>query len=486
MDPLEILRQRLEELRSQINTKRSRATEILGMKTEDLNDALMTEASNLRKELAADQARAAEIEGQIKDEETEAGRREARKAAQVDTGTVPTPEARGVGGAKVAREERTYSRDKTARGETSFFADAYRAQFMGDQAAAQRLARHGQEQAVEGEGVSARATTTGSFAGLVPPQYLVDLYAPIQRNGSPMANLLDSLPLPPTGMTVSIPRATTGAAVASQATENSALQNTDEVWADLSVPVRTIGGQQDVSRQSLERGTPGIDLIVFRDLAAAYYAELDRQIIAGSGASGQMLGITQTVGIFQAAAYTAAATAATFYKKTAGVLAAVAGAGTEIVPSFWLMNPRRWYWLSSEVDSQGRPLVVPLAGGAMNAMAANTYPGGTSADGGQEPPRPVGIYHGLPVYTDANVPTSVGTGPEDLVIAGDVTKGYLWEDNNGVPRQLKFEQTLGQNLTVKLVLFNYAAFTAGRYPAAFGVAGGNAGTAGFGQVAPAF
>ncbi|MFI2650198.1 phage major capsid protein [Micromonospora fulviviridis] len=485
MDPLEILRKRLEELRSQINTKRSRATEILGMKTEDLTDALMTEASNLRKELAADQSRAADIEAQIKDEEAEAARREARQAAQVEHGSVPTPEARGVGGARVTKEERTYTRDKTARGETSFFADAYRSQFMGDQAAAQRLARHGQEQAVEGEDVSARATTTGSFAGLVPPQYLVDLYAPIQRNGAPMANLLDSLPLPPTGMTVSIPRATTGAAVAAQATENSALQNTDEVWADLQVPVRTIGGQQDVSRQSLERGTPGIDLIVFRDLAAAYYAELDRQIIAGSGASGQMLGITQTVGIYQASAYTAAATAQTFYVKGAGVLAAVAGAGTEIVPKFWLMHPRRWYWLTAQVDSQGRPLATPLATGPGNAMAVNTYPGGTSADGGQQPPMPVGIYHGLPVYLDANVPTSVGTGPEDLAIAGDPSKGYLWEDNNGVPRQLKFEQTLGQNLTVKLVLFNYAAFTAGRYPAAFGVAGGNSG-AGFGQVAPTF
>ncbi|MFG3418739.1 phage major capsid protein [Micromonospora sp. NPDC048063] len=485
MDPLEILRQRLDELCTQIDTTRSRATQILGMPQDQLTDELRTEASNLRSQLVTLHTRRGELEGQIREEEAEASRRSARQAAQVEHGSVPTPEARGVGGARVTREERTYTREKTARGESSFFADAYRAQFMGDQAAAQRLGRHSTEQAVEGEGVQERATTTGSFAGLVPPQYLVDLYAPVQRNGAPLANLLDSLPLPPTGMTVSIPRATTGAAAASQATENSALQNTDEVWADLQVPVRTIGGQQDVSRQSLERGTPGIDLIVFRDLAAAYYSELDRQIIAGSGASGQMLGITNTVGISQASAYTAAATAQTFYTKTAGVLAAVAGAGTEIVPEFWLMHPRRWYWLTAQVDSQGRPLAVPLANGPGNALAVNTYPGGTSADNGQQPPRPVGIYHGLPVYLDANVPTSVGTGPEDQVIAGDPSKGYLWEDNGGVPRQLKFEQTLGQNLTIKLVLFNYAAFTAGRYPAAFGVAGGNSG-AGFGQVAPTF
>jgi HK97 family phage major capsid protein len=102
------------------------------------------------------------------------------------------------------------------------------------------------------------------------------------------------LPLPDQGMTLIIPRGTTGAAVASQATENSALQNTDEVWGNLTVPVATIGGQQDVSRQSLERGTPGIDQLVYMDLAGAYHAELDRQVIAGSGASGQMLGMLNT------------------------------------------------------------------------------------------------------------------------------------------------------------------------------------------------
>ena len=42
----------------------------------------------------------------------------------------------------------------------------------------------------------------------------------------------------------------------------------------------------------------------------------------------------------------------------------------------------------------------------------------------------------------------------------------LWEDGDGMPRQLKFEETLAGNLTVKLVAFGYSAFTAGRYPKA--------------------
>ena len=62
----------------------------------------------------------------------------------------------------------------------------------------------------------------------------------------------------------------------------------------------------------------------------------------------------------------------------------------------------------------------------------------------------------------------------------------LWEDGDGMPRELRFEQTLGNQLTTKLVVYGYAAFTAGRYPTAVGVVGGNAGTAGFGLVAPTF
>ncbi|MFZ8528442.1 hypothetical protein ACO1NJ_14055, partial [Staphylococcus aureus] len=84
-----------------------------------------------------------------------------------------------------------------------------------------------------------------------------------------------------------------------------------------------------------------------------------------------------------------------------------------------------------------------------------------------------------------NLPTSVGTGPEDQVIVARLEDLLLWEENGGVPRELRFEQTLGNQLTVKLVAYGYAAFTAGRYPLATALIGGNAG-AGNGLIAPTF
>lgn len=398
-------------------------------------------------------------------------------------------QTRQTGGARVGQEARTYSQDRSRRGEASFFVDAFNAQ-QGDMQARDRLQRHAQEVVVEGEtGGQTRAVSTGGLGGLVVPQYLVSLAARVIRTGRPLANAVTRLPLPEQGMSLIIPRSTTGAAVASQATENSALQNTDEVWANLTVPVATIGGQQDVSRQSLERGTPGIDEIVYLDLSAAYHAELDRQVAAGTGASGQMLGILNTAGVASATAFGAALTGALLNTKMAGAIAAVAGAGVGVNPQLIVMHPRRWGFLTSLSDTSGRPLVVPSAGNGGNSLAQVLEVGGYG--GGDVPDEfraltVVGTMHGLPVITDANIPTNVGTNVEDVVAVIDPAQHLLWEDGDGMPRRLRFEQTLGQNLTVKLVAYGYAAFTAGRYPQATAKIGGLDTGAGNGLIAPTF
>jgi len=376
-------------------------------------------------------------------------------------------------------EPRTYTAHTAAR-DVSFFADAYsymeRKNSTG--ASAQRLERHAREVEVHGE-MSERATSTGSFAGLVVPQYLVDQAAAVARAGRPFANTLNSLQIPEQGMTFQIPRGTTGASAAIQATENSSVSSTDEVWANVTVNVATVAGQQDVSRQSIERGTPGIDSLIYMDLAGAYGVGVDQQVLSGSGSSGQVLGVLNTSGVNQATAFGAAATPTTFYTKVAGQVNAVETTRF-MAPTAIAMHPRRWNWLVSQVDSQGRPLVVPNMNGAYNALGITEPPQDTAKS------TPVGWFQGLPVISDASIPTAVGTGPEDQVIVYRREDLLLWEDGDGMPKELRFEQTLGNQLTVKLVVYGYIAFTAGRYPTAVGIVGGNAGSAGFGLVAPTF
>lgn len=416
----------------------------------------------------------------LREAEEAQARSDAADAAAVEHAETNRPAERAA--TTVTREERTYTRHADARGERSFFVDAFRATQMGDVSARSRLERHMREVEVEREARAAtqsyeqRATTTGSFAGLVVPQYLVEQAALIARAGRPTANLCTGLELPEQGTQFQIPRGTTGAAVAPQNGENTNVQNTDEVWANLQVTVATIAGQQDVSRQSLERGTPGIDSLVYMDLAGAYAAELDRQVINGSGASGEMLGILQTSGITAAAAFGAAPSAANVWTKMAGAVNGVE-TGRFLPPDVTIMNPRRWNWLVSLLDSQNRPLVVPDSNGAFNALGR--YPDPSYG-------RVVGTFQSLPVVTDANSPTTLGSNSEDAVIVARSSDLLLWEDGDGMPTQLRFEQTLGGQLTVKLVVYGYAAFTAGRYPKAVSKFGGADSTAGQGLIAPTF
>lgn len=392
-----------------------------------------------------------------------------------------------VGGAKVKAEERTYTASKAATGSASFFRDAFFSR-SGDLAATERLNRHSREVSVEGEALEARAVASTGFAGLVVPQYLVDLAAEALRAGRPFANACTKLPMPAEGTSFIVPRGTTAATAAIQATENAAMSNTDEVWGNVTVPVATIAGQQQVSRQSIERGTPGLDALIYLDLAGAYQSALDTQLWSGSGSSGQVLGVQNTSSINAATAFGAAPSGVNFTSKLAGQIAAVAGAGAQVSPKAIFMHPRRWGFLTSLVDGQNRPLVQPVANGPFNVTGINLNPGSYGVDDATATNgyNVVGYLQGLPVITDANMPTAVGTNSEDLVFVVDTRQMLLWEQGDGMPQMLRFEQTLGNQLTVLLAVYGYAAFTAGRYPGGVGKIGGLDTVATQGLVNPTF
>lgn len=364
--------------------------------------------------------------------------------------------------------EITYRADKNE----SFFADMFRMRHMGDQSAASRLQRHAQEMDVvhRDRGIQLRDVGTSAFDGLTVPQYLIDLYAPLARAGRPYANSVRSLPLPATGMTVEISRITTGTAAAVQASENAAVQETNIDDTKLTVNVRTYAGQQDVSRQALERSEM-VDMIVYADLVADYHTKLDSGIINDDGTSGTHLGVRRTSGI-NAVTYTdASPTVPEAWPKFADALQQV-NSNLYLPATAWLMHPRRWGWLTAALDSSNRPLIVPSASVPTNAMGT-----GLAAEYGQV----VGQIMGVPVITDANLPSTLGTGTnEDLILAYRAFEHILWEEGDGMPRRLRFEETNGGNLSVKMVVYGYSAFTAGRQPAATSTVGGT------GLVTPSF
>jgi HK97 family phage major capsid protein len=381
---------------------------------------------------------------------------------------------------RVGQEPRTYTRETAASG-LSFFRDAF-GHAQGDIDARERLERHAREVKVEGE-MSARAVASGTFGGLIVPQYLIEMAALKLRAGRGVANIVSRHQLPAQGMNLVIPRGTTGASTDVQASENSGVSATDEVWQDLTVPVRTIAGQADVSRQALERGD-GVDELMYLDLTRSYAASLGSQLIGGSGAAGQVLGILNTGGIGAATAFGAAVTTTNLNSKIAGAEAAIWSGGMGLAPDVLVMHPRRWGWLIGQVDANGRPIVVANTNGPQNAFGVGGFGGDALADA---PVQFVGIHSsGVPVMVDLNIGTANGTLNEDVILALDSDELHLWEDGDGMPKQLRFEQTTGGSLTTKLVVYNYVAFTAGRYPQAVAKVGGIDTVAGNGLIAPVF
>ena len=332
-------------------------------------------------------------------------------------------------------------------GDHSFIADAWSSR-QGDYKAQERLNNHQEHEA--------RDIGTGAFTGLVVPQYLIDEYAPIARAGAAVYNAIPKKPLPAYGMKVEVSRITTGSAAAEQASQNSAVQETNIDDTLLTVNVDTIAGQQDVSRQALERGgQPGFSLenIVFQDLVAAYYSKLDSLMLEGSGSSGQPLGIRNVSGQNTVTYTDASPTVAEAFPKLADAVQKV-NANRFAPATAIIMHPRRWGFFTAGVDGNSRPLVLPAGNNPDNAIGV-----GEAAKYGNV----VGNLLGLPVITDANVTTSDGGGnDQDQIYVVKADDHILFEDNLF---QLKFEETNAGSLTTKMVVYGYTAFASGRYPA---------------------
>lgn len=460
MSLIELMRNRIAELDA-TRQERQAALDAINEAAEARGDGALTEEESEQLASVLEELRSINEDRKAAQARLDALEEEARNRAEADAN------ARRIVGESHTRvvddsNERTYTRGAERRG-VSFLRDlVLRAN---DPRADERIRQHMRE--VDADGVEVRDVGTGAFAGLVVPQYLTDLVAPVRRAGRPTADIANSHELPPDGMTVNISRITTGTSAAIQATENAGVSETDADDTLLTVNVRTIAGQQDVSRQAIERGT-GIDAVVIEDLVRAYNTNLDSGILNDDGTSGTHLGIRNVSGNVAVTYTDTNPTAAELYPKLADLIQQVQ-TGVFMGVSHFIMHPRRWWWIASQVGTSLPFLNVP---GVSTEQAGNL--GGTAYEAMNRQ------ILGVPVVLDANLPTNLGTGTdEDTILGVTASELHLWEDPSA-PLLIRAEQTAAGNLTVKFVVYGFSAFTAGRYPAAHGDITGT------GLVAPTF
>lgn len=380
--------------------------------------------------------------------------------------TAAVAESRTNAGVEVFASVRVGAEPATYRsgGEHSYFRDLFRSHAYGDRDSTERLQRNNAEIRTA-NGLNTTDTTGGD---LVPVEYLTSQWVAFARAQRVLASEINLQPLPSGTDSIVLPRLTGGTAVAEVSTQNSALQETDAVTDSVTASVTTLAGIQRIAIQLLDQSPVNVDQIIMQDLAGALAQKID-QFVISNNASGKY-GVTAVSGINSVAYTTTSPTAAGIYSKIMdGVQQIHTGRFAPATKVF--MHPRRWAAFVAATDSSGRPLVLPDASGAFNAMALQ--------DGGVVASGYVGrLGNGLPVYLDANIPTNLGAGTnQDQILIVKHDDLVLYES---APKAEVFRETYADQGSVLVRLYEYLAFQGGRYPKSISVVGGT------GLVTPSF
>ena len=292
----------------------------------------------------------------------------------------------------------------------------------------------------------------GSGGDFVGPIWLMEYWASANRQASVMANIVQMRPLPPGTDSINAPKVATGVTAAIQATDNSAASSTDLTAGTVTAPVRTVAAQQDISQQMFDQMTTGLsfDQGVVGDLADAYGAQLDAQMLNGTGASGQVKGILQVSGIGNYTYVDATPTVAEMWPKLAGAAYTLMNGrlrqSTDIV-----FHHRRWLWITAATDTGGRPIVDPQSEAPYDDLdiAQPEGYGGETAWG--------------TAWMNSSIPTNGGGGTEDLVAFVRGKDLFLFVSP---PRLRLFPEVGSGTLTMRAQVVTYAAFLSEREPSA--------------------
>ena len=346
-----------------------------------------------------------------------------------------------VGSAVITQEARTYDRDER----NSWVKDMINAQIRNEPASWERLRRHAKEDAVESRAGNTTLTSGGEFT---PPAYLLNEYAGYARAKRVTANLLKNVNLAEGISSIKIPQITTGTRVALQGGNNASTTTRDIVTAYVTSSVETMAGYSDVSIQEIEQSPINMDSIYVGDLMADYATQLNTAVVGNTaGTSNTLKGlIYEGINAGNSVTWTETTpTAANFIVAAGKALAGIANNRYDNAEAI-VMSPSTWYYMSSLVDSNNRPLFA----GATSAW----NPAFTGADSLGNTQGLVGFYGaGVPIYVDATIPKTVNTSQAPILIA-KFSDSYLFESGTkaGV-----FPDVGSATLTVRFRLYGYVA-----------------------------
>jgi hypothetical protein len=323
-------------------------------------------------------------------------------------------------------------------GQHSFFGDQFRASSMGDTRAAERLQRHTnalRDNEHLRDVLGAGASTGG--AGLVPPVWLAEYFAPIMHRRLRLAPLLRQVPWSgPFAWT--IPVASTVAKTSSVA-EGVNTTETDPTYTTITVTPKAIMGYSEVSRQMLEGSNPAVDAVIWGDLIGDFYDNVELEVISALNGQSGVNAVTVSAG---------ATTTTDILAQRSGLLdgiAAIADAPAGDADIF-VGRTSRWTTYLKMQDTTGRPLILAQAYNPSNAIGEGSVANamGRTLQGSLE---------NLGVATSPTVAASTGfilNSQEQLFSVSP-------------PMQFQFEQPAGPAL-IRIGVWGYEAVTFARRP----------------------
>lgn len=206
--------------------------------------------------------------------------------------------------------------------------------------------------------VSSRDIGTGALSGFADtatgvPTFIAATFQTAARASGSLAAALPHEELPPGFIVpasfVAAATITTGSTADVQATETSAVSNTDPAATTTALKPATIAGRFTVSRQLLDRSI-GVDMLLARELGAAIGSSRDTEVANGSGAAGRLLGLLNTASIVAVTYVDGTPTQAELWPVLMQLRSKVATQGGE-PPTLLAVHPRRRSWLMAALDT---------------------------------------------------------------------------------------------------------------------------------------
>jgi hypothetical protein len=277
-----------------------------------------------------------------------------------------------------------------------------------------------------------RAMSSGSTSGgaFVTPAYLEDAFGSFNPYPPSFYAQAQQCEDPGYGMEILVPLFTSGGTVAEQLSDNSGIQDTSPTTTYVTANLAMMAGEIEVSQQFFDRAGPlAGDTVIDAQLRLDLLAQLDAYCL------GVALGVAGTVS--DSTSFSVAELWGDLAKAKSQMLTT---AGTLLPATAMFMQPTWYEWAESQVDPNGRPLLLPQPAGTSLPLV----PGRN----GTAPPGYTGEkLLAVPTFTDGNIPNSGANTQMVVANMGEVFQLTSEPTARAVP------ETLAEDMTVVIQLY---------------------------------